>query len=182
MSSYSSAFDEALTKPLVTTKVNTNHKAKTTALPVSNNSITNTAKPHPRGPPPPESFPASNPFEHGYNPPALDEESQQSQRQQQPHGHPQQGHPLPNDDTMTSMETQSQSLLLHNDGTSQHSELEVALLQERHEETVQIHSNMRTIRDIHLDLATLVEGQQDMVDEVETNAEQVYQSAQSGTT
>jgi hypothetical protein len=175
MSSYSSAFDEALTKPLVTTAVQPPKSQN--RFPTNRNDGNGTTRPSTLKPktatPPPESFRSTNPFHDsnnhqgqghaGYNPPQLNDEEAQAQAHSQ-------------------AQTQAQALLIQNDGTSAHSELEVALLQERHSETVQIHDRMRQIRDINLDLASLVEGQQEMVDEVEENAEQVYESARSGTT
>jgi len=181
MSSYSSAFDEALTKPLVTTAVPPKSQNR---FPTNGNGTgtfstattrPSTSKPKTVTAPPPESFRSTNPFhdsndqgqgQAGYNPPQLNDEESQAHSQSQSQAQAQQQQPL----------------LIENDGTSAHSELEVALLQERHMETVQIHDRMRQIRDINLDLASLVEGQQEMVDEVEENAEQVYESARSGTT
>ena len=186
MSSYSSAFDEALSKPLVTTtspQKQSFYKEGGSTPSRNPPSIKSTMTG-----PPPESFlstqtmDSTNPFDdthsstsnsnknniHSriYQPPQLDDEESAF------------SDPTSNNTNTDSSQTQA---LLQDDGTSARQELEVALLQERHSETMQINQNMRQIRDINMDLASLVEQQQDMVDEVEENAEMVYASAKSGT-
>lgn len=62
------------------------------------------------------------------------------------------------------------------------STLEAALLQERHSEAVEISRNMRQIRDISKDLATIVNDQQAQFDELEEDIDGVHDSAEQGLT
>ena len=64
---------------------------------------------------------------------------------------------------------------------SEHKEsVEAAIMREREEEIRSINSNMRLVNEMVHDLATVVSQQQELVDEIEDNAEQAHQRAEEG--
>jgi hypothetical protein len=63
---------------------------------------------------------------------------------------------------------------LHDESDS--SMIDLLILRERHEETQQIHSNMSTIREINTTLAQLVQSQQHDIDLIEENAIDVHEN------
>lgn len=82
-----------------------------------------------------------------------------------------------------SVDEEQQTFLLQKEqesGTA--SGLEEALLQERHSEAMEISKNMRQIRDISKDLATIVNDQQTQFDELEEDINDVHDSAEQGLT
>lgn len=64
--------------------------------------------------------------------------------------------------------------------TTQHSDLDSALLTERNTEISYVHKSMSQISEIQRDLATLVDGQQEDIDAVEDHAEQTAHYAERG--
>ena len=64
--------------------------------------------------------------------------------------------------------------------TTQHSNLDSALLTERNTEISYVHKSMSQISEIQRDLATLVDGQQEDIDAVEDHAEQTAHYAERG--
>ena len=64
--------------------------------------------------------------------------------------------------------------------TTQHSDLDCALLTERNTEISYVHKSMSQISEIQRDLATLVDGQQEDIDAVEDHAEQTAHYAERG--
>lgn len=68
------------------------------------------------------------------------------------------------------------SLLLMNDEFNSSSVVDSLLLRERHEETQKIHKNMSTIREISSTLAQLIHSQQHDVDIIEENAIHVHEN------
>lgn len=59
-------------------------------------------------------------------------------------------------------------------------DIDAALLQERNLESANVARSMRQIHEINLDLASLVESQQETVDAVEEHAYNVHDNAQRG--
>lgn len=150
-SSHTSAFDQALSKPLIPPSnitADTNREQK--QLTSSRSSGTTTAS-FSSGLPArnkPKQLDSNNPFDDSYQPPNLAEEEQQQI-----------------------------SLLA---GMEEGNEMEAALLRERHTETLEITNEMRQIHEISQDLANIVNDQQSNFDEIEEEAQAVHDSTQRG--
>lgn len=110
--------------------------------------------------PPPSAFDArhSSTARYRYDPPVLHDGSNGDLDEEQPQHQPQ-----------NTSHRHAQSDLLH--CTTDHADLDAALLVERTTEIADVHRSMSQIGAIQRDLATLVEAQQDDVDAVEAHAE-----------
>ena len=170
---YSSPFDQALSKPLIDTQQG--HDT-TTSTSTSTSTSTNTSRtgtntstqPQPQqnhaafsnklsaqAPNKQNVYPPSSYSSYTYKPPTaiLNDEEQQSL-------------------LLTQLVSESPSTL----GT----QIDHALLQERHNESYRITTQMRQIHEINQDLATLVESQQETIDIIEQDAYDIHDSTERG--
>ena len=97
--------------------------------------------------------PNNNNFNNAYNPPQLNDEEEQSL-------------------LLTQITSPTASHL----GT----QIDTALLTERHSESQHIHQQMRTINAINQDLACLVESQQETIDVIEQDAFEIHDRTERG--
>mmetsp|Transcript_10901 Transcript_10901/g.15876 ORF Transcript_10901/g.15876 Transcript_10901/m.15876 type:complete len:207 (+) Transcript_10901:211-831(+) len=90
--------------------------------------------------------------------------------------------PLMSDNTATTLDEEQQTILQLTTESPQHigTQIEAAILRERHAEAQQITSNMRQIHEINQDLASLVQNQQDTIDVIEEDAFEIHDSAERG--
>lgn len=154
-SSHTSAFDRALSKPLIppaNTTAETDGEQKQSTASRSSRPITAafSSKKLPALNRPKQQPTSNNPFEDSYRPPILAEEEEKQQQV---------------------------SLLA---GMEEGREMEAALLKERHTETLEITSQMRQIHEISQDLANIVNDQQSNFDVIEEDAQAVHDSTERG--